>query len=77
MESVNQRSGYNGAYYCSNKDCATVYFISILSKGMHTIEKEYYLDRSGTYTLGSVTAQCAYAPEYAATERAGATITVK
>ena len=77
MESVNQRSGYNGAYYCSNKDCATVYFISMLSKGMHTIEKEYYLDRSGTYTLGSVTAQCAYAPEYAATERAGATITVK
>ena len=77
MEPVNQRSGYDGAYYCSNKDCATVYFISMLSKGTHTIEKEYYLDRSGTYTLGSVTAQCAYAPEYVATEQAGATITVK
>lgn len=77
MEPVDQRSGYDGTYYCSNKDCATAYYISMLSKGTHTIEKEYYLDRSGTYTLGSVTAQCAYAPEYAATERAGAVITVE
>ena len=73
MEPVDKTSGYTYGNYCSYyldiKDNQTNYFIGMLSKGVHVIEQEYYLDRSGTYTTGTVTAQCAYAPEYISTEK--------
>ena len=67
LEPVDALSGYRRGYYVNNRDCSTQYFISMLSKGTHTIEKEFYIDRSGTYQSGTCTAQCAYAPEYMAT----------
>lgn len=66
MEPVEQQSGYSWGLYCDMKDNRTVYFIDMLPKGKRVIEKEFYLDRAGTYETGSITAQCAYAPEFAA-----------
>lgn len=67
MEPVDALSGYHRGAYVYNRDCSTQYFISMLSKGTHTFEKEFYIDRAGTYQSGTCTAQCAYAPEYTAT----------
>ncbi|MBR5653579.1 MAG: carboxypeptidase-like regulatory domain-containing protein [Prevotella sp.] len=67
LEAVDPLSGYRNGYYVQNRDCTTQYFISMLSKGTHVIEKEFYVDRAGTYHSGSITAQCAYAPEFCAT----------
>ena len=73
MEPVDKTSGYrygrDCSYYLDVKDNYTHLFIGMLPKGVHVIEQEYYLDRSGTYTTGTVTAQCAYAPEYISTEK--------
>ena len=68
LEPVDPLSGYRNGYYVQNRDCTTQYFISMLSKGTHVIEKEFYVDRAGTYHSGSITAQCAYAPEFMGTE---------
>ena len=70
MEPVKQLSGYRWGYYCSPKDNATNYYFDRLSKGTHVVETEYYVDRSGSYTTGSCTVQCAYSPEF--TGRTGA-----
>lgn len=77
LEPVKQASGYDwrGGYYCNSRDCSTVYFISMLPKGTRVIEKEFYIDRAGTYTSGTTTVQCAYAPEFSATAKS-TTITV-
>lgn len=64
LEPVDPLSGYRNGYYVQNRDCTTQYFISMLSKGTHVIEKEFYVDRAGVYNSGSITAQCAYAPEF-------------
>ena len=42
----------------------TNYYFDRLAKGKHVVETEYYVDRSGSYTSGICTAQCAYSPEY-------------
>ncbi len=76
LEPVRQLSGYRGGYYYSPKDNATNYFFDRLPKGTHVVETEYYVDRSGTYTTGTCTAGCAYAPEFRTTA-AGQTIVVK
>jgi hypothetical protein len=47
-----------------------------MRKGTHTIETEYYIDRSGEYTTGTCTVQCAYSPEYKATVK-GMKMTIK
>lgn len=66
MEPLQQLSGYRWGYYCSPRDNQTNYYFYGLAKGTHTVETEYYIDRCGTYTSGTCTAQCAYAPEYIA-----------
>ena len=70
LESVTKHSGYrygsDVGYYLDRKADRTVYFIDKLARGTHIIEEVYYLDRAGTYTTGSLTAQCAYAPAFAA-----------
>ena len=76
MEPVRQLSGYTQGAYCTPKDCATNYYIDMLSKGTHVIETEYYIDRTGTYETGLCTVGCAYAPEFRATAES-MTITVK
>jgi uncharacterized protein YfaS (alpha-2-macroglobulin family) len=64
MEPVRQLSGYRYGYYCAPKDNATCYYFDMMGKGRHTIETEYYIDRTGTYETGACTAQCAYAPAF-------------
>ena len=64
LEPVNQLSGYHWGYYCSPKDYTTNFYFDRMSKGKHVIENEYYVDREGTYTTGTCTVGCAYAPEY-------------
>ncbi len=76
MEPVNQLSGYRNGCYCSVKDSETNYYFDKFRKGTRVIETEYYIAREGTYTTGTCTAGCAYAPEYRATV-GGETITVK
>lgn len=66
MEPAQQLSGYRWGYFCAPKDNMTNYFFDRLSKGKHTIETTYYIDRSGRYGSGTCTAQCAYSPEYSA-----------
>ena len=70
MEPVEQLSGQHWGYYISPKDCATRYFVLMLSKGTHTLETEYYIDREGTYQYAPVTVQCAYSPEFNARSKA-------
>lgn len=74
LEPVGQLSGYHWGYYCSPKDNTTNYYFDRLSKGKHVVETEYYIDRKGTYSTGTCTVQCAYAPEF--TARAAAQILV-
>lgn len=76
MEPVEQTSGYRYGYYQEQKDNATCYFFDRLAKGTHVVESEYYVDRQGSYTTGTVTAQCAYASEFSARDKSQ-TITVK
>lgn len=70
LEPVKQLSGYHWGYYIAPRDNATCYYFDQLRKGKHVIETEYYIDRVGEYRSGTCTAQCAYAPEYAARDKA-------
>jgi len=76
MEPINQLSGYRGGYYIAPQDNTTNYYFDRLAKGKHIVETEYFVDRTGTYTTGTCTAQCAYSPEYSA-RTAAKTIIVK
>ncbi len=67
LEPVRQLSGWYEGSYCTPKDYTTNYYFDCLSKGVHTIESEYYVDRAGKYETGTCTVQCAYAPEFRGT----------
>lgn len=66
LESVNQKSGYQWGIGCyvSPRDHATNFYFDRLSKGMHIVEMEYYVDRKGDYQSGTCTAECTYSPEF-------------
>ena len=71
LEPVDQKSGYHWGrgsyyegYYCTPRDCTTNFYYDRLAKGKHTIETEYYVDRTGRYDTGSCTVSCAYSPEF-------------
>ena len=64
LEPVRQLSGWHQGSYCTPKDYTTNYYFDCLSKGTHTIESEYYIDRVGLYETGTCTVECAYAPEF-------------
>lgn len=70
LEPVRQISGYYRGCYIASKDNTTNYYFDHLAKGTHTVETEYYIDRKGEYLTGTCKAQCAYAPEFAATTKA-------
>ena len=76
MEPVKQLSGYHHGGYITPRDNTTCYFYDILSKGVHVIETEYYIDRPGTYETGSATVECAYSPEFRAVTHSE-TLTIK
>lgn len=66
LEPVNQKSGYQWGIGCyvSPRDHATNFYFNRLSKGMHIVEMEYYVDRKGDYQSGTCTAECTYSPEF-------------
>ena len=66
LEPVNQLSGYQWGIGCyvSPRDHATNFYFDRLSKGMHIVEMEYYVDRKGDYQSGTCTAECTYCPEF-------------
>jgi len=67
LEPVNPLSGYYRGCYCDLKDTETRYYIDHMRQGTRVIERDYFIDRAGTYETGITTAQCAYAPEFTAT----------
>lgn len=69
MEPTSQLSGYRNGCYVATKDNATHFYFDTLSKGRHTVETSYYIDRTGTYRTGLCTAQCAYSPEFAGRDK--------
>lgn len=72
LEPVMQTSGYDYTLRCyvSSRDTRTDYFIAQMPRGEWVIEKMFYVDRVGTYRSGTITAQCAYSPEYTGTGKA-------
>ena len=76
LEPVRQLSGWHSGSYCTPKDFTTNYYFDCLSKGRHTIESEYFVDRAGRYETGTCIVQCAYAPEFRGTTKSQ-TITVE
>ena len=66
LEPVNQKSGYQWGIGCyvSPREHATNFYFDRLSKGMHIVEMEYYVDRKGDYQSGTCTAECTYSPEF-------------
>lgn len=66
LEPVNQLSGYQWSIGCyvSPRDHATNFYFDRLSKGMHIVEMEYYVDRKGDYQSGTCIAECTYSPEF-------------
>lgn len=70
LEPVNGRSGYTGSCYKEQKDNVTLCHFNKMAKGTHTVETEYYVDRAGDYSSGTVTAECAYANEFRGVEGA-------
>ena len=64
LEPVRQLSGWHSGSYCTPKDYSTNFYFDCLSKGTHTIENEYYVDRAGRYETGTCVVECAYAPEF-------------
>lgn len=70
MEPVQQLTGFGRGYYCTSKDYTTNFYFDCMRKGTYIIEKEYYVDRAGSYETGMCTVQCAYAPEFMARDKA-------
>lgn len=70
LEPVESLSGYIGQCYKEQKDNVTLYHFNQMRKGTHTIETEYYIDRTGEYVSGTAKAVCAYANEFRGVEGA-------
>lgn len=68
MEPVNVLSEYKWqdglGYYESTKDVATDFFISYMPKGTYVFEYPVYITHKGTFSAGTATVQCMYAPEF-------------
>ncbi len=66
MEPVSTHSGYRWGYYLAIKDATMEYYMDKLTKGTRTFESFYYLTMPGTYEMGTVKVQSAYAPAFGA-----------
>ena len=62
------RGSYSG-YYRVVGDNETRYYFDHMAKGTHVIETEYFLDREGNYSSGSVSVRCVYADEFSAVNK--------
>lgn len=70
VEPVNVLSQYKYqdglGYYESTRDAATNFFIGYMPKGVHVFEYALVAVHAGDFSNGITTAQCMYAPEFAA-----------
>jgi uncharacterized protein YfaS (alpha-2-macroglobulin family) len=70
LELTEVMSGYqykNGlGYYQAPGDLATDFFFDYLPKGVYVFEYTLKVNATGAYSNGITTAQCLYAPEFAA-----------
>lgn len=80
MEPVESLSGYtwrNGqGFYRVVRDASNEYFFETFHKGIHRFTEECFVDRSGTYRIGTAKIQSQYAPEFCGTT-GGTTIHVE
>lgn len=53
-------------YYQTTKDASSNFFFDALPKGTYILEYAVFANRSGEYSNGITTIQCAYAPEFTA-----------
>lgn len=51
-------------FYRVVRDASNEYFFEQMRKGTHTLTEEVFVDRSGTYTMGTAKVQSLYAPEF-------------
>ncbi|TCJ18644.1 alpha-2-macroglobulin, partial [Flaviaesturariibacter flavus] len=70
IEPVNVLSGYRWqdglGYYGQTRDVSTNYFIDYLPRGTYVLEYSAFVTNKGQFSAGMATAQCLYAPEFAA-----------
>lgn len=71
LEPADALSGYTWrdgeGFYRVVRDASNEYFFDHLRKGTHTFTEECFVDRAGTYTMGTARIQSQYAPEFSAT----------
>lgn len=71
LEPVRPLSGYHYAAglstYRAVGDTGTQCFIEQVHKGTHTFTEEYFVDRAGTFSTGTASVRCVYAPEFGGT----------
>jgi len=63
-------------YYQTSKDASTHFYFDHLSRGTYVFEYGVYVSRAGSYSNGTATIQCLYAPEFTS-HTAGIRINVK
>jgi uncharacterized protein YfaS (alpha-2-macroglobulin family) len=56
-------------YYQSTKDAATHFFIDYMAKGVYVFEYELRVFQAGSFSSGSSSMQCMYAPEFVANSK--------
>ncbi len=70
LESVDQLSGYrwlgSAGAYVAHHDSSCDYFFDTFRKGTMTIDREMYVSRPGTYSMGIATAECTYCTDFTA-----------
>lgn len=80
MEPVEALSGYTYrdgiGFYRVVRDASSEYFFETFRKGTRTFTEECFVDRVGTYTLGTAKIQSQYAPEFCGQTR-GDVVTVE
>lgn len=80
FEPIQTRSGIawqnSMIYYTTSKDASTNFFFDVLPKGTYVFEYPVYANRSGQYSNGITSIQCAYAPEFTA-HTSGIRVTVE
>lgn len=71
LEPTSTRSGYTHNYglchYRSVENTQTTYYFYHLGRGSYTLDCDYWVSGAGTFTCGTSTLQCMYAPEFVAT----------
>lgn len=80
LEPAEQLSGmeWQGGtlYYRTSKDASTNFYFDVLPRGTYVFEYATFVTRAGSYSTGTATVQCLYAPQFSS-HTAGIRINVK